>query len=766
VQEGRAARAMDALRTLETPTAHVVRDGNDVLVAARELVPGDVVVVTAGDRVSADVRLARATSLQIDESLITGESLPVSKDAQQVPQPREGLAEQRGMAFSGTLVTRGNARGVVVATGPNTELGAIAASLAGREPPTPLQRELAALTARLGGLAVAISALVFGLTLLRMGVSHASVQRAFLSAVALAVAAVPEGLATVVVIGLALGVRRMAAEGAIIRRLPAVETLGSTTALLTDKTGTLTENRMRLEAVAVPGGEPCPMASLPEAAAAGIALVASLCNDAESRSLTGDPLEVALLDAVGPAAAEELRGRYPRVGAIPFESDRRRMMTLHRDAGGFVLLMKGGPEEVVGRSVVAADAGGRLNHLNQTARAAVLRTAAEMAGRGMRVLALARRALTDVPADLSEAERELELVGLVGLRDPARKEARAAVAEARSAGMRLVMVTGDHAGTAKAIAQEVGLAAESDPVVDGRTLRDAPSVEDLLFAPIYARVDPHEKLRLVEAFQAKGDVVAVTGDGVNDAPALKRADIGVAMGRAGSDVAREAADMVVTDDNLATIVTTVREGRGIYDNIRKVVDYLIAGNLSEITVVVSCLLAFPGLGIPLLPLQLLWVNLLTDGLPALALGVDPADPALMLRPPRPARAGLLSGQRAAMLFGRGLIIAGSAVGSLAVARYAWAEPWAHARAVMFTVLVVAHLLYAFAVRRPRAPAGKWLPASVGLGIALQLGIVVWSPAHALFATAALSLREWVLVLIGGTLPVGAIFALQAPRRRG
>jgi Ca2+-transporting ATPase len=287
--------------------------------------------------------------------------------------------------------------------------------------------------------------------------------------------------------------------------------------------------------------------------------------------------------------------------------------------------------------------------------------------------------------------------------------------------------------------------------------------EDQLSAQVYARVDPEQKLELVETFRTKGEVVAVTGDGVNDAPALKRADIGVAMGR-GSDVAREAADMVVTDDNLATIVTAIREGRGIYDNIRKVVDYLVAGNLSEITVVVSCLLLFPSLGIPLLPLQLLWVNLLTDGLPALALGLDPADPDLMLRAPRMATARILSGRRTAILFARGLLIAGAAVGALAVARFGWAEPWTHARALMFTVLVVAHLLYAFVVRRPTAPASAWLPVSIALGIALQLGIVLWAPAHAVFGTADLSVREWVLVLIGGVLPVGVMLTTGTARR--
>ncbi len=771
VQEGKAARDLEALRTMETPTARVLRDGAAVGIPSPEIVPGDVVLLAAGDRVPADVRLAEMSVFEVDESILTGESLAVAKGVEPVADERAGLSDRTSIAFTGTLVTRGTARGIAVATGLHTELGAIAERLAVPQSATPLQRELARLTTRLGGLAVAIAFGVFALTLARTGLTSEGVERAFLPAVALAVAAVPEGLATVVTVGLALGVRRMAARGAIVRRLPAVETLGSTTVILTDKTGTLTENRMRLESIALPGRPPAPRAELPPAAGRRAAEVAVLCNDASLKPPSGDPLEVALLEALETPDITALRSALPRVAEIPFDSERKRMTTVHRAERGAVLLVKGAPETVSALCADALTAEGSKAPFGEGERAALLAGVEELAGGGMRTLALARRDLPAVPEDPEKEEHDFTLVGLVGLRDPVRAEARAAVAETRSAGIHLVMVTGDHAGTGAAVAREVGLAGPESRVMTGAELREAGIPDDPRVAMVYARVDPDQKLALVEAFQGQGEVVAVTGDGVNDAPALRRADIGVAMGRAGSDVAREAADMVVTDDNLATIVAAVREGRGIYDNIRKVVDYLVAGNLSEISVVVGGLLLFPDLGVPLLPLQLLWINLLTDGLPAVALGLDPAEPRLMERPPRPRDDRLLAGRRIGLLSGRGLLIAAASLGSLVVARFAWHEPWDHARAVMFTVLVAAHLLYAFAVRRPSGPgAGRgalarlasnpWLLVAIGLGLLLQLTVVTLPVAHSLFGTAPLTAREWALVAAGGALPV---LLMAAPR---
>ena len=761
VTEGRAQRALEALRSMETPRARVRRSGRVVTVPAREVVPGDLVVLSPGDRVPADLRMVEATGLEVDESMLTGESLPVAKRPGGEERPDAGLGERPGTAHSGTLVTRGVGEGEVVATGADTALGEIGAQLGGPTRRTPLQDDLARLTKVLGLAAVVVAAGVMVLTLVRTGLTGERIQEAFLAAVALAVAAVPEGLATVVAVGLALGVRRMAEHGAIVRRLPAVETLGSTTVILTDKTGTLTENRMRLAVVAVGDEEAHEIASLPPAAADRIRMVAALCSDASLDPPEGDPIEVALLDAVGAEEVGELRSRLPRIEELPFDAQRRRMTVAHRTDDGVVILMKGAPEEVIERSARALAPDGAEEPLRDELRERLLAHAESLADRGMRVLALADRGPIEAPQDIEDAETDLTLVGLVGLADPVRGEASDAVGEARRAGIDVVMVTGDHAGTAASVARDVSL--REAGVITGAELRRDGVPDDPRSVSVYARVDPGEKLRLVEALQERGEIVAVTGDGVNDAPALSRAHIGVAMGR-GSDVARESADMVLTDDNLATIVRAVRQGRGIYDNIRKVVDYLIGGNLSEIIVVVSAFLLFPALGTPLLPLQLLWINLLTDGLPALALGSDPPDPELMRRPPRDPSRGILPLRRVGLLSARGLLIASAAIAGLVVSRFAWDGSWDRARGVMFTVLVVAHLWYAFVVRgRVGILSNPWLVGAVLMGVALQVGVVTWEPARDLFGIDALGLREWALVAVLGVLPAAGMVALRRLR---
>ncbi len=763
VQEGRATKALEALRSMETVTARVVRQGVTLIVSPREVVPGDVVLLTAGDRVPADLELTDAESLEIDEAVLTGESLPVAKRPGASARPEAPLGEQTSKAFSGTLVTRGTGRGVVVATGAGSAVGAIAEQLRRPQPQTPLQIELGALTARLGAIAVAVAAGVFMLTIVRMGTTVESMEQAFLSAVALAVAAVPEGLATVVTVALALGVHRMAARGAIVRRLPAVETLGSTTVLLTDKTGTLTENLLRVDNVLLPRARPTDPTKLPDAQRRRVAEAAVLCNDAVPGA--GDPIDLALLEAFGSPDLEGLRRSFPRIASVPFDAERRRMTTLHRAPGGRLLLVKGAPESVLPSCSRQVGPAGEELGLSAEDLQALEEAEDELAARGMRMLALAGRTVDSEPDRLQDAETDLVLFGVVALRDPVRSEAAAAVAEARSAGIRIVMVTGDHAGTASAVARDVGMAAPEDGVLTGRQLRELGPPDDPFAVPVYARVDPDQKLVLVEAARSRGDVVAVTGDGVNDAPALRRADIGVAMGRTGSEVAREAADLVVTDDNLATIVTAVQEGRGIYDNIRKVVDYLVAGNLSEITVVVVSLLLFPGLGVPLLPLQLLWVNLLTDGLPALALGVDPVDPSLMRRPPRHRGERLLRRPRLLLLSARGLLMGAAALSSLAVARFVWGEPWGHARAVMFTVLVTTHLLYAFVARLPTRRPNRWLLWAVAGGLVLQAAVLILPVARSVFHTAPLSGREWLLVAAAATIPILAMLSIERWRAR-
>lgn len=754
IQEGKAARALEALREMESPTARARRSARIREIPARELVPGDLVLLSAGDRVPADLELASASLLEADESLLTGESMPVGKV--------KGEA-----ALAGTLIIRGAGEGTVTSTGSSTQMGRIAERISAREPPTPLQIELRRLTSRLGAISVAIAAGVFALTLARTGTSEESLGRAFLSAVALAVAAVPEGLATVVAISLALGVRRMATEGAIVRRLPAVETLGSTTVIATDKTGTLTRNQMTVDAIAAPGSKPGALSDLPPRLAAAVVETAVLCNDATIDRPSGDPLDLALLQAAGMETVERIRASFARVAEIPFDAERKRMTVLVRGADRVAVAVKGAPETVAPLCDHHLGAGGQRISLTPRIRTWIESTTDALTRRGMRVIALARSPAPDDSNDPAAAERGLGFVGLVGLRDAIRPEAHTAVAAARAAGIKLLMVTGDHAGTARAVAEDAGLIGPDERVLTGEDLEDGlPS--DPGAVHVYARVDPVQKLELVESLQAAGEVVAVTGDGVNDAPALRRAEIGVAMGRAGSDVAKEAADMVVTDDNLVTIVSAVREGRGIYDNIRKVVDYLVAGNLSEICVVVVTMLLFPALGVPLLPLQLLWMNLLTDGLPALALAVDPTEAGLMSRPPRARSDRLLPGQRIVSLAGVGVLIAGSAIGCLSFARFVWNEPWPHARATMFTVLVAAHLLWAFGARIPvGSRAGfrdllvnKWLVLAVLGGVALQVTIVVLPAAQDLFGTAYLTGREWLLAAVGGLLPVTLILVLR------
>jgi Ca2+-transporting ATPase len=513
---------------------------------------------------------------------------------------------------------------------------------------------------------------------------------------------------------------------------------------------------MEVDAVVTADGNALQPGTAPAEVGDRIGRVLALCNDAETDPPWGDPMEIALLEAVGEPDVEWFRTAHLRIAAVPFDSDRKRMTTVNRVGDGRVIAVKGAPETVLERCTSKVADGGE-SMLEPCERERILEQAGELARSGARVLALADAELGDEPLAAAPDEADLTFLALVALRDPVRPEAANAVSEGAFAGIRILMVTGDHPGTALAVAQRVGLAGPSGRVLTGADIRRTGLPPDPTEVPVYARVDPDEKLAITAALQERGEVVAVTGDGVNDAPALRRADIGVAMGRSGSDVAREAADMVVTDDNLATIVEAVREGRGIYENIRKVVEYLVAGNLSEILVVTAGLLFFPGLGVPLFPLQLLWINLLTDGFPALALGVDPVDPAAMARPPRAKDAHLLGGRTLARLLARATLIASASIGGLVVARYVWDEPWAHARATMFTVLVVAHLLYAFAVRRsvrgPRLRRNTWLVAAVAGGLLLQALVVSVPAMRELFGTAALSFREWVLVVVAGMLPV-------------
>ena len=754
VQEGRAPRALDALRSMEPRYATVIRDELRVRIELRDVVPGDLVVLAAGDRVPADLDLVAANGLEIDESILTGESIPVEKRV-------EGRGDEPSRASAGTIVTRGEGIGLVRETGASSTLGRIAAELREDPAPTPLQRQLGRLSRTLGIAAVGVALGVFVLTLLRLGAGEEQLREAFLSAVALAVAAVPEGLPAVVTVVLALGVRAMAERGAIVRRLPAVETLGSANVILTDKTGTLTENRMRADRFLVPGA-PDGAASVPAALREAIVLG----SDATLEPTTGDPVEVAMLEAIGADEVRRLGSTTRRLASIPFESQTRRTITLTDRGGSTVAVIKGAPEVVLGSSV---DAWGEVRALPLD-RDAILREAEALASAGSRVIAFGvKEGDREHPADVPQGG--FSFLGLVGLRDAVREEAAAAIADAASAGIRVVMVTGDHAGTATSVGRDVGLLRPDDRIVDGNDPRARASIgaDDVR---IYARVVPTDKLDIVRAYQGRGAIVAVTGDGVNDAPALRQADIGVAMGRTGSDVAREAADMVITDDDLGTIVHAIGEGRRIFGNIRKVIDYLVAGNLSEVTVVIGALLLAPTAGVPLTPLQLLWINLLTDGLPAVALGTGPA---VDRAPDVIAPSSLLSWSRTRVLAARAALIASVCLGSLFAARFVFDASWGTARTAMFTVLVMSHLLYAFVVqldrpgRRP-APLVSLLDATsllvaVALGIALQLVVVLVPPARTVFDTSALSLGGWIACVVASAIPSIAMWAADSIRHR-
>jgi Ca2+-transporting ATPase len=785
VQERKAERALESLQAMLTFHARVVRDGEERVVPARELVPGDIVLVEAGDHVPADVRLLETADCRVDESPLTGESTPVEKEAAKVLDPATALADRANMAFMGTTMVRGRARAVVVGTGVATEIGRIGrliGDIAGEQ--APLEKRLARFSRQILFACLAMSALLFAIGLVR---GSFGIWTLLLTAVSLAVAGIPEGLPAITTIALALGMRRMARRGALIRSLPAVETLGSATVICTDKTGTLTLNDMQVRELATlrriygfaegscAGGGALTVDGRPtnledhddlreliRAAVVPNHAVVRAGADGKLRG-EGDPTEVAILmcGANLGLPRESVISEMALVASNPFDSDRRRMSLVFQSgpSGELTSYVKGGVAEILGRCSHVREKQG-MRDINGEDRREIHDRAEAMAERALRVLAVAHRHVHAVDTDL--AENDLEFLGLVGMQDPPRPAATAAVRRCREAGVRVVMITGDHAVTARAIAREIGLWEDGDLVVTGADLEqlsDEALAERVERVRIFARVTAEQKLRIVRAWKKRGGVVAMTGDGVNDAPALREADLGVAMGKGGTDVAREAAKMVLTDNDFASIVAAIEEGRTILRNIRKSILFLLSSN-AGLAIAVFFSIFFPAL-LVLTPLQILWINLVTNGAPALGLGVDPPEPGEMLDCPRPVSAGLMDFADLVFLLGFGLLIGAIGIGAylLPSALAPAAATAAGSRTLAFAILAFVPLIHAFNCRTRRVglfsrtlrPNGVlWI--SVAASAALQALALVIPPLHGVFHVVPLGLGDW-LVVAGASLLV-------------
>jgi len=771
VQEYRAERAMAALKKMASPQARVIRDGRSDTIDATHVVPGDLVELEAGNILPADLRLTELSALKVDESTLTGESQPVDKQTATLTGADLPLGDRLNLAFKGTVVTYGRARGLVVATGMKTELGRIAALLSGESGKTPLQKRLARFGRHLAVAVLAICAIVFVAGWLR----GEPPLLMLLTAVSLAVAAIPEALPAVVTISLALGAARMVRQNALIRRLPAVETLGSVTYICSDKTGTLTLNRMHVDCVHAAGETLPGLPDRPESPWRELGLAMALCNDAvagRDGELAGDPTETALLAAAQAAGVDKEKSQQtlPRVAELAFDAQRARMSTLHRDGDGVLMLVKGAPESVL---TLCDDRLGASGAAAAFDAAALQDTAETLAAQGLRVLAFALKRLPRVPevVEAGTLECGLTFVGLVGMIDPPRPEAARAVADCKAAGIIPVMITGDHPATARAIAQRLGLIDAGAKVLNGSELAQmslADFEREVETVRVYARINPEQKIEIVRALQDKGEFVAMTGDGVNDAPALKRADIGVAMGKGGTDVAREAAHMTLLDDNFATIVTAVREGRRIFDNIRKFVKYTMTSNSGEIWTIF--LAPFLGLPIPLLPIHILWINLVTDGLPGLALAGEGAERNVMQRPPRPPKESI---------FARGMwqhiLWVGLLMGAVTLLTQAWAlhngsEHW---QSMVFTVLTLSQLGHVLAIRSERESlftqgvfSNRMLVGALALTFVLQMAVLYVPGLQPIFKTAPLTGGELAACLALSSVVFLGVEVEKALLRRG
>ena len=762
LQESKAEAAIEALQQIAAATSKVIRDGKQISVHSEDLVVGDVIVLEAGDAVPADARIIECASMKIEEAALTGESVPVTKQAEVLTANQNGdvaLGDRKNMVFMGSTVVYGRGKAVVVATGMDTEMGKIADALANAEEgKTPLQIKLAGLSKILTYLVIGICAVIFGVQMIRAYVDTGSIGfepilSSFMLAISLAVAAIPEGLATVVTIVLSIGVTNMSRRNAIIRKLTAVETLGCTQIICSDKTGTLTQNKMT---VVDHYGEDEVL----------LATAMSMCSDAEydreAANAVGEPTECALVNYAAKLGMDknDQKLEYPRVGEVPFDSMRKMMTTVHKTADGSLLqFTKGAPDEILKRCTKVLE-NGAVVEMTDEARNAVLAANKAMADKALRVLAVAKKALDAEPTayEAEAVECDLCFVGLVGMIDPVRPEVKPAIDECRSAGIRAIMITGDHKDTAVAIALQLGIIESAEEAITGAEL-DKISDEEFETAvekySVYARVQPEHKTRIVNAWRKKGKVTAMTGDGVNDAPSIKNADIGVGMGITGTDVTKNVADMILADDNFATIVAAAGEGRRIYDNIRKAIQFLLASNLSEVLAIFFATL----IGFTIFqPVQLLWINLITDCFPALALGMEKAEADVMKRKPRDSREGIFAGGLGAAVFYQGVLVTIITLVSYFIGHYLEAgnfdvhQESVHGTTMAFLTLAMCEVFHSFNMRSLRGSIftmkgqNKWLWGA-GLLSLLLTSLVVLIPGVAeLFNMTAIGAKEYFVAL--------------------
>lgn len=773
VQEGKAQRALEALKQMSSPTATVRRNGIVSEIPAAQLVKGDVVLLDAGRVVPADLRLTTTASLKVDESALTGESVPVEKDAKFLAEGEIPLGDRINMAYSSTSVTYGRGEGVVIATAADTEIGRIAAMLeSSTDELTPLQKSLAVLGKMLGIIAIVLCVALFGIAILQ----KRDIIEMLLTAISLAVAAVPEGLPAVVTIVLAIGVQRMVKVNSIVRRLPAVETLGAVSVVCSDKTGTLTQNKMTVIQV-MSNGNVKPVAELNAESDRLFLDGFVLCNDASTAngSRIGDPTELALLDMGAPLSLtrEGIEETAPRINEQAFDSDRKLMTTVHRRGEEIAAYTKGAVDQLLPHCVSICE-NGITRAITEEDKKRILGAASDMSKQALRVLALAVKY-----GDSTATEEELTFVGLVGMIDPARPEAKASVANFRKAGITTIMITGDHRDTAFAIAKELGIAEQESQCITGEEL-DSMTQEQLnarvLDLRVFARVSPTHKVRIVQAFKSHNKVVSMTGDGVNDAPSLKAADIGVAMGITGTDVAKGAADMVLTDDNFSTIEKAIEEGRGIYANIKKTVIFLLGSNLGEVTAMFGAIVV--GLASPLKAVHILWVNLITDSLPALALGADEKPRGIMERQPRSEKDGLFSGGGLFLTIFYGILIAlmtvsaflyipisqllasGTPINIASLDALLVGDLLTKAQTFAFTTLAVSQLWHSLGMRDVDTSIfitlrhqNKLMFLSFGVGLLLQVCATEIPLFAGVFGTATLAFSEWLSLIVFAMLPL-------------